>query len=77
MEKVDYPLAHLEAFSFSAEKILVYDGKLSIVAWLRTDGTVGKQRLEFELSYQACNDRLCLPPTRIPVTAAVEVVPSK
>lgn len=76
LEKADYPSPHLESFSFSAEKIPVYDGKITIVAWLRTNRT-GKQRLEFELAYQACNNQLCLPPTRIPVTADFEAVSEK
>ena len=77
MEKVDYPAAHLASFPFASEKIPVYDGRVSFVAWLRLNEAAGPQRLEFELSYQACNDRLCLPPARIPVSANVEVIAAK
>lgn len=74
LEKIDYPAAHPESFTFSNEKIAVYDGKVSFLARLRAGAAAGAQRLDFELSYQACNDRLCLPPARIPLAADVEVV---
>lgn len=77
LEKIDYPTAHLESFPFASKKIPVYDGKVSFVAWLRANEAAGPQRLEFELSYQACNDRLCLPPARISVTAPIEVIAAK
>lgn len=77
LDKVDYPAAHLESFPFASKKIPVYDGRASFVAWLRANEAAGPQQVEFELSYQACNDRLCLPPARIPVTAMIEVLAAK
>ena len=34
----------------------------------------GKQTARVSISYQTCNDRLCLPPRQVAVTAAVELV---
>ncbi|MFZ0923973.1 MAG: hypothetical protein WA020_12990, partial [Candidatus Acidiferrales bacterium] len=37
---------------------------------------LGKVKLPFTLQYQACNDSVCLPPVRIPVSATIDVAPA-
>jgi hypothetical protein len=42
---------------------------------LRTNGTapIGPQKINLTVGYQACNQDACLPPTKIPVTAELEI----
>jgi DsbC/DsbD-like thiol-disulfide interchange protein len=35
--------------------------------------SAGKHSMKFDVSYQACNNRVCLPPRKVGVTAAVEI----
>ncbi len=40
---------------------------------IENKASAGKHSLKFDVSYQACNNRVCLPPRKVGVTAAVEI----
>ena len=66
LEKVDYPKAELKSFGFSPdEKLSVYDGTLRLPIALRAkDGGAGPHTVRVAFHYQACNDEICLRPTK-------------
>src|SRR5919108_5449660 len=68
--KVTYPPGTDMSFPFSPdEKLNVYSGEFTITAALsaaRSTGP-GQHKIQGELGYQACNDRACYPPKKLPV----------
>jgi|SRR5579872_356798 len=70
-----YPRGVMRAFQFSKTPLRVYEGSFTVMMKLRTSGTapIGPQKLALTLAYQACNQEACLPPTKIPVTADLEI----
>ncbi len=70
-----YPRGVMRAFRFSKTPLRVYEGSFTVMMKLRTSGTapIGPQKLSLTLGYQACNQDACLPPTKIPVTADLEI----
>jgi thioredoxin:protein disulfide reductase len=72
-----YPKGSPQKFSFLDTPISVYQGKLIVGAEIKVaSGTQpGDYTLKGSLDYQACNDRACLPPTSLPLTLSVKVVP--
>lgn len=71
---IEYPEAKTWQASFEAEPLLVYDGESVILARISSpeSQSPGTYELLARLEYQACDDRVCLPPTTI--EAAVEIV---
>jgi len=72
-----YPRGVMRAFRFSKTQLRVYEGSFTVMMKLRTSGTAptGPQKLPLTVAYQACNQDACLPPTKIPVTAELEIAP--
>jgi len=74
---VTYPKGKAVKFTFLEQPISVYEGRLLVMAPLKV--TAGAQpgvyTVKGALSYQACNDHACLPPTSLPLSLAVKVVP--
>jgi hypothetical protein len=66
LEKVDYPKGELKSFGFSPdEKLSVYDGTLRLPIALRVqDADAGSHTVRVAFHYQACNDEICLRPTK-------------
>jgi len=73
-----YPPGMAKKLSFTDKQLLVYTGKFTVHAKFAAEGNapLGKVKLPFTLQYQACNDSVCLPPVRIPVTATIDVAPA-
>ena len=73
---ISYPEAKDVTFSFSDEKVSVYDGKEFIGAVLKVSESakVGIIEIPIEISYQACNDQSCMAPTSAYDTLKIEVV---
>ena len=74
--KISYSPGEDFAFSFSPkEKLNVYSGEFSISADLKFANTLkqGQHKVHGELTYQACNDRACFPPKKLPVTIDVQI----
>ncbi len=71
LASVEYPEASLLTFSFSNEKMAVYETEFAITAVLRAapDAPDGEHVLQGSLRYQACNDKQCAPPKNLPLEA--------
>ena len=74
--QVIYPKPQLEKYSFSDKPVSVYTGEFVIVTKFKvaSPASQGPAFLSGKLRYQACTDRLCLPPKTVDVSLAVEVV---
>jgi len=72
-----YPKGSPQKFSFLETPISVYQGRLVVGAEVNvaSNAKPGTYALKGSLDYQACNDRACLPPTSLPLTLSVKVVP--
>ncbi len=70
-----YPRGVMRAFRFSKTPLRVYEGSFTVLMKLRTNGSapIGPQKIALTVGYQACNQDACLPPTKIPVTATLEI----
>jgi suppressor for copper-sensitivity B len=64
LEGIDYPPGSLKTFAFEEEPLSVYDGEVTLLARLTVpaDAADGPAEGQFKLTYQACDDRSCLPP---------------
>lgn len=78
VERVVYPQGKLTKFVFLSSPISVYEGEIWLGALLHVARSVkpGTYPLQGKLSYQACNDHACLPPTNAPLKVYVHVVPT-
>lgn len=73
---VVYPEGTDLTFAFSpGEKLNVYAGDFTVSAELRALGSApaGSYKVLGELRFQACTDRACFPPTKLPVEFEVTV----
>jgi thioredoxin:protein disulfide reductase len=70
-----YPRGVMRAFRFSKMPLRVYEGSFTVRMKLRASGTapLGPQKLGLTVGYQACNQDACLPPTKLAVTADLEI----
>ena len=69
--QITYPKGEDLAFEFAPkDKLNVYTGEfvLNIRARAARTAAAGTHKVTGELRYQACNDRACFPPKKIPVT---------
>jgi thiol:disulfide interchange protein DsbD len=73
-----YPEGQMMKFAFSKTQLKVYEGDVIFRLHLRAaaDAALGPQDITLQLEYQACNDRSCLPPVKVPVTAHLEIAPA-
>jgi len=67
--EVVYPPAKTEKFSFSETPLSIYDGSFDVVTKFRKTATAqpGPAVMTGKLRYQACNDKMCLPPKTVEV----------
>ena len=72
---VTYPKHVERKFSFSDQKLAVYEGKTVFVVPGAVDASAapGRRTLAAVLSYQPCNDNQCLPPASLTATLEIEV----
>jgi thiol:disulfide interchange protein DsbD len=72
-----YPKGTLRKFAFSDVSLSVYEGTVMVGAILQVAKAAppGSYALKGKFAYQACNDHACLPPTSVPVSVTVKVVP--
>jgi hypothetical protein len=73
---VKYPAGEAKALaSTGPEKVALYEGKIQLTARIRLAEQVqpGPLRLTLKLSYQACNDRLCLAPASLEIPLDLNV----
>ncbi len=73
---VTYPRAQVKTFSFSEEKLAVYEGRVT----MRFNVTVpagfdqGVTELRVRLRYQSCTSEVCFPPQTREITMPIAVV---
>jgi thiol:disulfide interchange protein DsbD len=79
VKNVIYPKGELKRFAFSDKPLSVYQGSVVVGAVLKVARAVppGVVTVKGKLSYQACNDHACLPPTSVPLTLSLKVVGPK
>ena len=77
VKSVVYPKGTLKKLAFSDSPLSVYEGTVLVGALLDVAKAVppGSYTLKGKFAYQACNDHACLPPTSVPLTVTVKVVP--
>ena len=70
-----YPRGVMRAFRFSKTPLRVYEGSFTVMMKLRaeTGAPLGPKKIGLTVGYQACNQDACLPPTKVPVTAELEI----
>ena len=70
-----YPRGVMRAFRFSKTPLRVYEGSFTVLMKLRSNGSapIGPQKIGLTVGYQACNQDACLPPTKVAVTADLEI----
>ena len=73
--KVEYPAGQDKTFGFSPEKMNVYDGDVALKVQMAPGANAqpGTRKVTGHLKYQACNDRACFPPARVPVEFEIEI----
>lgn len=71
--EVVYPKPKHENFSFSEKPLSIFDGDFEIVTKFKRSANppLGPGFLAGKLRYQACNDKMCLPPKNVEVKLPV------
>jgi suppressor for copper-sensitivity B len=72
---VDYPPGQMKTFAFEEQPLSVYEGEVTITGRFRIppDTAEGQWPITVELTYQACDDRSCLPPVTTRQTMPLQV----
>lgn len=72
---VVYPTPKMEKYSFSDKPLSVYTGSFEIVTHFKVDKDAmpGPAVVSAKLRYQACTDRMCLPPKTVDVALPVDI----
>lgn len=73
---IRYPAGRAEKLAFAEEPLDVYQGTVTIIASLRFSDRIPARpdTIRGTVQVQACNDQVCLAPSRIPFAIPVEVV---
>ncbi|HTR99344.1 MAG TPA: protein-disulfide reductase DsbD domain-containing protein [Bacteroidota bacterium] len=73
---VRFPAASRKVLAFSASPLEVYEGTVPVALEISAaEGTApGEYAIPVDLSYQACNNDVCLPPAALRVTLPVRVL---
>jgi hypothetical protein len=73
--EVRFPAPKMEKFEFSEKPVSVFDGEFKAVAKFRVGSELprGPLKVAGKLRYQACNDKMCLPPRTLDVTVPLEI----
>ncbi|HEY2845136.1 MAG TPA: protein-disulfide reductase DsbD domain-containing protein [Bryobacteraceae bacterium] len=73
--EVVYPKPVMEKLGFSPVPLPVFTGRFELLTRFKVAASVppGLVNLPGKLRYQACNDRMCLPPKTIDITLPVSV----
>jgi hypothetical protein len=74
--EVVYPKPQMEKYAFSDKPLSVYTGDFDIVTKFKVPASAppGPAVLTGKLRYQACTDRMCLPPKTVDVSLPITVV---
>lgn len=71
-----YPKPQMEKYSFSEKPLSVFTGDFEILTRFKVAANAppGPASVTAKLRYQACTDRLCLPPKTVDVSLPVDIV---
>lgn len=80
--QIIFPKAKMARFGFSDQELSVYDGTITMFSDLTLAPDFGQDTVKITatLTFQACNDQLCLPPAEkqlvlvLPVAAATDIL---
>lgn len=74
--EVVYPKPQMEKYAFSEKPLSVYTGDFDIITKFKVPASAppGPAVLTGKLRYQACTDRMCLPPKTVDVSLPITVV---
>jgi hypothetical protein len=74
-QEVIYPKPSMEKFAFSPKSMSVFQGDFKTQTKFKISGDAppGLSTLTGKLRYQACNDRMCLPPRTLDVKVPLEI----
>lgn len=77
LESIRYPKGMQRRLGFSEGPLDVYEGKVFILLKLHLESGVkfGEHNLEAAITYQACNESICLAPSVVRVAIPLHVVP--
>jgi len=70
LESVSYPQAETQQLGFQSAPLSLYHGVVNIHARLKRTADAGRT-LPLQLSLQACNDKVCLPPEKLSLRLSV------
>ena len=72
---VIYPKPQMEKLAFSEKPVSIFTGNFEVVTKFKATAgaALGQNVMTAKLRYQACNDRMCLPPRTVDVSLPVEV----
>jgi len=75
VEGIEYPKPSMEKLEFSPKPVSVFQGEFRARARIKAPANApsGTTQLSGKLRYQACNDRMCLPPRTLDVKVPVEI----
>lgn len=70
-----FPKPSQESYPFSTKPLSVYSGELAVETVLKVpaNAPAGSSNLTGKLRYQACNDKMCLPPKTVDVQIPLKV----
>ena len=73
--EVRYPEPKVMEFEFAGEALPVYEGEVALRFDVKAASGLppGRRSIEGTLTVQACSDRLCLAPARLPISLELEV----
>lgn len=73
---ISYPRAQVKSFSFSEEKLAVYEGRvvMRFNITLPSNYEQGVTELRARLRYQSCTNEVCFPPQNREITMPIAVV---
>ena len=74
--EVVYPPPQTEKYSFSENPLSVYTGNFEVITKFKVaaSATPGQVMATGKLRYQACTDRMCLPPKTLDVTIPIDII---
>lgn len=72
---VTFPKPKMEKLAFSDKPVSIFSGDFDVVTKFKAaaGASLGQNVVTGKLRYQACNDRMCLPPKTIDLSLPVEV----
>jgi hypothetical protein len=75
-QEVVYPKPSMEKYAFSEKPLSVFSKQFDLVTKFNvaSDARPGPLKLNGKLRYQACNDRMCLPPRTLDVAVPVNIL---